>query len=100
MRTERNERAHLAQLFKSTVRRSSVGPDVRCIRHLMASVDDACTTSLALLLGLSSAIDRCPFWQELDPETVKQAASPADECAVADECSVRPQRIPRGVIAP
>ena len=41
MRTQRNERAHLAQLLKSTVRRSSVGPDVCCLRHLMASVDDA-----------------------------------------------------------
>ena len=99
MRTQRNEQAHLAQLLKSTVRRSSVGPDVCCLRHLMASVDDACPTSLALLLGLSSAIDRSTFWQVPDPETVKQAAPPVDEHTVADERSVRPERVPRGVVA-
>ena len=99
MRTQRNEQAHLAQLLKSTVRRSSVGPDVCCLRHLMASVDDACPTSLALLLGLSSAIDRWTFWQVSDPETVKQAAPPVDEHTVADERSVRPERVPRGVVA-
>ena len=98
MRTQRNERAHLPQPLKSTVRSSSVGPDVCCLSHLMASVDDACPTSLALLLRLSSARSTV-FWQGGDPDTVKQAASPVDEHAMADERSVRPERITHGVVA-
>ena len=96
MRTMRNKRAHLAQRLKSTVRSSSVGPDACCLRHL--EWPPSTTPALRLCCwGSHPRSTAGPFWQVPDP--VKQAASPADEHAVADERSVRPERVPRGVVA-
>ena len=67
----------------------------------MASVDGTCPTSLALLLALIHDRLSWAFWQIPDPDTVKQAASPVDKRAVADERSVRPERMPPcGVVTP